>query len=144
MFETPEIIRIVEIAADPGRVRAILLDVERWPDWTTTMIRVSRTDSGPFAVGTRARVQQPGLRPALWEVSALDQRGFTWVSRSPGIEVAASHAVEASAEGSRVTLAIRFSGFLAPLVGRLTGRTVRRYLDIEADGLKACAEAGNP
>ncbi len=117
-------------------------DIERWHEWTPTIRSIRRTNAGPFRIGARARVCQPKLPPADWIVTALDDgREFTWESRGPGIRVVARHLVEPSAEGSRVTLSIQYNGIIGNLFGRLTAGINRRYIALEADGLKRRAEA---
>lgn len=113
-----------------------MADIERWPEWTPTVTRIQRLDSGPLAVGSRARIRQPKLPPATWQVSDLQPgRSFTWITRSPGVCVAGEHGVEPTARGSRVMLSLRFSGVLGPLVARLTRGLNQRYLALEAQGL---------
>ncbi len=132
----------VQIAAPPGRVWTVMSDIERWHEWTPTIRSIRRTNAGPFRIGAKARVYQPKLPPADWLVTALDEgREFTWESRAPGIRVVARHLVEPSAEGSRVTLSIQYSGIVGNLFGRLTASINRRYIALEADGLKRRAEA---
>jgi hypothetical protein len=41
-----------------------------------------------------------------------------------------------------VTLSLDQQGFLAPVVSRLTGARIRRYVQMEADGLKRRSESG--
>jgi uncharacterized membrane protein len=130
----------VDIKAPPDRVSAVLRDIERWPEWTATMSSVRRMDDGPLAVGSRAKVWQPKLMPAVWQVTELDHRNFTWVTRSPGIRVKAGHLVEANGAGSKVTLSLEFSGFLGVLVARLYRDLNRRYVAIEAEGLRKRCE----
>jgi len=77
-----------DIQAPPDRVLEVLYDVERWPEWTSTVTSVRRMDEGPFRVGSKAEIRQPKLRPAVWQVTELDRRSLTWVSRSPGIGIA--------------------------------------------------------
>ena len=133
---------VVDIRATLDRVLAVLFDVERWPEWTSTTTSVRRIDEGPFAVGSRARVLQPDLLPAVWQVTDLDERrGFAWVMRSPGVRVEAGHWAEVVRTGSRVTLSLRYSGLLGPLVARLYRGLNRRYLAIEAKGLKDRSES---
>jgi len=60
----------VDIAAPPPVVWAVMRDVERWPEWTTTVTRIERLDSGPLTVGSRLRIRQPKLLPADWWIAA--------------------------------------------------------------------------
>jgi len=131
----------IDVDATPERVFAVLCDVETWPQWTATVTSVQRLDSGPFALGSRARVQQPKLMPAVWQVTEMDAtRGFTWVTRSPGMQITAGHAIQKRGTGSRVVLSLVFSGLLGSLAARLYGSVSRRYLETEARSLKARSE----
>jgi uncharacterized membrane protein len=133
---------VVHIEAPPDEVVAVLFDVERWPEWTSTMTRVRRLDPGPLTVGSAARVRQPKLPPARWQVTELDaERSFNWSTRGPGLKLEAEHLVERDLAGSRVTLSFRFSGLLAPLVVRFYGSLCRRYIAIEAEGLRKRCES---
>jgi hypothetical protein len=88
-------------------------------------------------------VRQPKLLPARWQVTEVEEaRGFTWIMRGPGTLVTARHDVEGAGDRSRVTLSLDFSGFLGPLVARVTRGLNERYLALEAQGLKKRAEAG--
>jgi len=133
----------VDINAAPAAVLAVMSDVERWPEWTASVTSVTRLDSGPFVVGSRARIRQPKLPPALWTVSAMEPgRSFTWISKGPGILVTAHHSIELREGGSRVTLSIRYRGLLAKLLVWMTRDINERYLAMEAKGLKARCEKG--
>ncbi len=126
-----------DIPAAPDRVWAILADVERWPEWTPSVSRIRRLDPGPLGVGSRARIHQPRLLPATWRILELAEgRRFTWVTGGPGIRAVAEHSVEPIDRGSRVTLSVRFEGLLASLAARLTRDLNRRYLELEAAGLR--------
>ena len=126
-----------DIAAAPERVWAVLADVEHWHEWTPSVTRITRFDDGPLAIGSRAQIRQPRLPPAIWRVVELEEgRRFVWVTRSPGVVVVAEHSVEPVERGARATLSVRFEGLLAPLVARLTRNLNRRYLGLEAAGLR--------
>jgi hypothetical protein len=132
---------VIDVQAPPHRVLEVLFDVERWSEWTSTVTGVRRMDSLAFGVGSRARVQQPKLRAAVWQVTELDTKGFTWVTRSPGLRITGRHYVEENELVSRVTLSLEFSGFLSPLAARLYGNLTKQYLATEAHGLKKRSEA---
>lgn len=124
------------VASPPAEVWAVLSDVERWPDWTPTVESVQRLDDGPFGVGSRARVRQPKLRPAVWEVSELvDGERFTWLSRTPGLTTVGRHEVAAEDGGCRVTLSIEHSGALSGVAALFWGRLTQRYVQTEAQSL---------
>ncbi|MBM0277635.1 SRPBCC family protein [Micromonospora tarensis] len=133
-----------EIAADVEQVWAVLVDVPRWPEWTASVTQAERGEPGPLAVGATARLTQPKLRPALWRVTELaDRSGFVWVSESPGVRTTGEHRLLPLPDGrTRVELAIDQSGPLAGLIGRLYGGLLRRYVRLEADGLRRRCERG--
>lgn len=137
----PDIVRQVEISAPPARVWSVLSDVERWPEWTASISRVRLYTGSPLEVGSRAIVKQPRFPAAQWLVTDVEPgRGFVWVSIGPGLTVTARHEIEPIAAGSRVTLSLEYTGILARLVLRFTRGITERYVDLEAEGLKARSE----
>ena len=133
----------VDIDAPPERVWAVLADVRRWPEWTASMSRVELLEGGPLAVGSTVRVKQPRLRAEVWRVTEFEPgRSFVWVARGGGVTTEAAHRVEPASGGTRVTLGLRQRGPLAPLVRLVGGALVRRYMGLEAAGLKRESEAG--
>jgi uncharacterized membrane protein len=134
----------ISIDAPAERVWAELIDVERWPRYTASMDSLERLDHGPFQLGSRARIKQPGLPPLVWTVTEFQPlHEFTWTITSMGLTTVASHRISANAAASvTLTLSIYRTGFLAPLVDRLYDGLTRRYLEMEAAGMKrACEEA---
>ena len=130
----------VDIAAPPARVWEVMSDVERWHEWTPSVRSISRREHGPIRPGHRAWVRQPKFPPALWTVTDVSDRSFTWVSRAPGMVVNATHSVTPIGTGSRATLSLHFAGILGPFFGRLTRDINNRYLAMEAAGLKGRSE----
>lgn len=132
----------VDIGAPPEKVFGVLCDVEHWPEWTPTMTSVQRLDSAPFGVGSRAQVRQPRLRPAVWEVTELEEgRSFTWITRAPGLLIKAGHGVERRGAGCRVELSFEMSGLLAPVASLLFGAMIGKYVTTESQKLKARCES---
>jgi hypothetical protein len=131
----------IDIDAPPSRVWAVMSDIERWPEWTASMSSIQQTSDGPLGVGSTARVTQPRLAPANFVVTRWEPgRGFDWTTKNIAVGAIGRHLIEAAAHGSRVTLSVEFSGPLAWLVARLYGDLTRRYVQTEADGLKARSE----
>jgi carbon monoxide dehydrogenase subunit G len=132
----------IDIQAPPDRVWAVLSDMERWHEWTPSVTEIRLLDPAPLAIGSRVRIVQPKLRPAVWQVAEIDPaaRTFAWVTRAPGVQVVGRHGVEAKGTGSKATLALHFSGFLAPLITRLYRGLNERYLAMKANGLKQRSE----
>ncbi len=134
--------RSIGIAAPPDVVWGVMSDVERWHEWTASIDSVARLDAGPFGLGSRALVRQPRLRPATFEVTEFNPgRNFVWTTRSGGLEAVADHRVEATPEGTRATISLRFTGVLLILVGWWVRRLTERYFTLEAEGLKRRSEA---
>ncbi len=142
-FRNPARLSIIfDIKAAADQVFAVLCDVDRWPEWTSTISSVQRIENGPLLVGSRAKIRQPGLRPAIWQVTEMEAgRSFSWATRSVGVQVTGRHLVEGTAAGSRVTLSTEFTGPLGPLISRLFRKLNERYLTIEAEGLKRRSES---
>ena len=127
-----------DITAPVAIVWTVMADVERWPEWTPSVTRAKQLPHGPLQVGSRVRIHQPRLPPAFWRVTELIQgASFTWVSRSPGVRVTARHTAEAIATWTRVTLSIDYEGLFGALLAWWVGELNDRYLELEANGLKA-------
>ncbi len=127
----------IDIDAPPERVWSIMRDVERWHEWTSTITSIRRLDDGPMKAGSRARVVQPKLMPATWQVTEWQEnRGFAWASHNPGVHVLGTHWIEKRGQGSRVTLSVQYSGWLGPLFALMLDGITARYIAIEAAGLQ--------
>ena len=132
----------IDVAASPGRVWELLVDVERWPEWTPSVTSVRSLDTGPLAVGSRVEISQPRIPTGTYTVTALEPgSSFTWEQRQPGSTVSAHHlCVKLPDGGTRLELRVVMSGALGGVVGRLYRKLTERYLAMEAAGLKARAE----
>jgi len=77
-----------------------------------------------------------------WRVTEIrDGESFVWEARSPGVRTVGFHRLDANpGGGTRITIGVEHTGPLAGLVGALTGARTRRYLELEAAGLKAASE----
>ena len=132
---------IREIDAKPERVWRVMADIERWPEWTESISKIEPQDDAVFAVGSRIRVFQPKLRPAVFTITVWEpNRGFIWISKTMGLHVEGRHVIEATSAGSKVTLTLKFVGLLAGVIGFFGQRLTEHYMELEIDGLKARSE----
>jgi hypothetical protein len=113
-----------------------MFDVARWHDWTPTITSVERLDDGPFQVGSRAKVRQPKLPQAVWEVTeVVDGRSFTWQATGPGMTTIAHHEVVPDGTGSKVTLSIEQTGPMGAVAAFVWRGLTQRYIELEAASL---------
>ena len=129
----------IDVAAPAETVFDTYADVEHWPSWTSSVTSVELLDRGPLRVGVRARIRQPRLPVAVWQVTELvPGESFTWVTRARGVTTTGTHRVVATGPG---TALLDQEGPLGPLVGLVTARLTRRYLRTEVEGIKAYCES---
>ncbi len=133
----------IDVDAPVDVVWAVYSDVERWPEWTASVTSVALAPTGPLAADSKAQIKQPRLPKVEWTVTALDAgREWVWENKSPGAVSVAAHTVRALADGrTHVELWIDQRGFVGRAIGLLARRMTRRYLRMEAEGLKRRSEA---
>jgi uncharacterized protein YndB with AHSA1/START domain len=136
----------ISIDVPAGQVWSVFTDVERWPQWTPSVKRVEIVVGNAVEVGAVVRMKQPRLPTMRWQVvDVVPGVSWRWVARSPGITTIAGHTLTATSPGSTlVEQSIEHRGPFAWLHGRATRRLTRRFLRLEAEGLKARCEASGP
>ena len=135
--------RTTDATATLDRAWSALAAVTTLPQWTPSMSSVTPLDGEALREGHRFRIKQPGFPPVVWRVSEVrDGESFTWEAHSPGLHTVAYHRLSPNADGTtRITIGLHQTGALAGVMAAITGSRTRRYLDLEAAGLKAAAEA---
>ena len=132
----------VDIAASVHDVWAVLVNIEAWPQWTESVTSVQSLDEAPLRTGGRVRIKQPKMVAFTWEVTELTEpRSFSWKTKALGVTTTAHHILTQAPQGTRLTLTVEHEGFLAKIVSRLSVARTRRYLEMEAAGVKRTCEA---
>jgi uncharacterized membrane protein len=127
----------IEIQAAADAVWAVLVDVERWPEWSPTMETIRRVDAGPFQLGSSARIKQPQMPEAVWRVTAFTPgRQFTWETTIRGMRMSGSHELIKTATGCTSRVRLEISGLLAWLLGPLVRRNAARAMVTEQNCLR--------
>lgn len=132
----------VAIDAPAGLVWAVFTDVERWPEWTASVNRLTGLDGPDLALGRRFEIDQPRMPTLQWQVTDLiPHSSWTWEQRSPGAVTIARHRVAATGKNTTtVTQELDQGGLVGAALAVLIRRMTKRYLLMEAQGLKAHSE----
>jgi uncharacterized protein YndB with AHSA1/START domain len=132
----------IEIDAPPGIVWDVFADVEHWSEWTASIERIVPLDGPGIEVGKRFEIKQPRLPKLVWEVTEVEPGvSWTWRQRSPGNTTLAFHEVAPQGvDRAVVRQRIEQRGPIGVAVGTLMLRLTKRYLSLEAEGLKARSE----
>ena len=131
------------IAAAIERVWATILDVERWHEWTESITSIEKMEPGELKAGSKVRIKQPKLPPAVWTVTAIEPgRRLEWQAKGPGSNTVAWHEAEPEGGGAKATLGIDQQGVFFALAGWYFNGMTRRYVDMELAGLKHRSEDG--
>jgi len=133
-------VRHVSTAAIPAPIEdvwAVLIDVQRWPEWTPTMRTVELLDDGPLVPGSRVRIAQPRLPVLVWTVDEVRPgEAFSWVSGPAAGRTRATHELSVLPDGgTRIALGLDQRG-LSAVFGALTTGLTKSYLRTEAESLR--------
>ena len=107
----------ITINAPIDVVWSVFTDVERWPTWASSFTSVELID-GPMRLGAKA----------------------TWTATGPGARTEASHNLTVSGRSTVAEQSIVSSGPIGRLLSFAWRSLTRRYLAIEAEGLKQRSE----
>src|ERR1700760_2468512 len=132
----------IAIDAPAQLVWKVFSDVKHWPEWTASVTSLVGKDGANLAVGKRFSIKQPGMSKLVWKVTEID-RGLSWTGGhpSPGVLLTARHWVTSRPGGrTLVRQQLEQRGVLGALVGRVMIKKTRRFLELEAEGLKARSE----
>ncbi|WP_433326222.1 SRPBCC family protein [Spirillospora sp. CA-294931] len=133
----------LDVNASPKALWDALVDIESWPALTPSINRLERLDDGPLAKGSRTRVYQPKLRPAIWTITEFTpSTSFVWEATAPGVKTVGGHYMTPNADDTAsLRLTLDQTGPLAPLIALLAGRRAKLYVTQEAHALKQQAES---
>jgi hypothetical protein len=93
--------------------------------------------NGTLALGSEVVIKQPGAPESTWTVTEyVEGNSFTYEMQRSGLITTALHVVEAEMpSGSSLTLIFSIQGRFAKVWGFLMGRKIRKFLELEANGL---------
>lgn len=134
----------IEIGTPASVVWHLTLDIERWPELTSTVTAARRLDEGEVVVGSQAELRQPGMPRAVWTVTELEpERRFVWSTTIATVTFEGRHEIEPTDTGCRNQLFLEMSGPGSSLLTRLSRRRLEQALATENAGFKAAAESSS-
>lgn len=112
-------------------------NIEEWPERTASISSAEIIGNGTLATGSEIVMKQPGAPESKWVVTEYTEgNSFTYEMRRAGLVTTAHHVVEAELPtGSSLTLIFAMQGRFAKVWGVLMGRKIRKFLELEAEGL---------
>lgn len=120
----------------------VMGDVQRWPQWCPTIRSVELQAPGRMELGASARVEQPGVRTAVWRVCEWNPPvSFAWETRHPGVHIVGDHRVRVVGKGVEVELSLAFSGWLAAMMAPVFRRQALSYMQREILALQRVCES---
>lgn len=132
----------IEINAPASAVWRLTLDIERWPELTSTVTAARRLDEGEVGVGSQAELRQPGMPRAVWTVTELEpERRFVWSTKIATVTFEGRHEIEPTDSGCRNRLYLEVSGPGSSVLARLSRKRLEQALATENAGFKKAAEA---
>lgn len=132
----------LDIAAPAAILWDLETDIEGWPTVLPTVTSAKRLDAGPLRVGSTARIEQPGLKPAVWTVTELEPgKRFAWWTSLFGVRTDAIHSIEPSGDGATNTLTLRLHGWRGRVLGTLLGGRMRDTIALENRAFREAALA---
>ena len=125
------------INAKPEYIFRVLADIENWNLWTSSIKKIVIINDTEFNKGTKVKVVQPKLLPAVWEITEIEKdKYFTMEKRYVGLKMIAKHILEPKNSSTSVELVLTYEGVFAKLFYSLTSSLTSQYLTMEINGLK--------
>ncbi len=129
------------IAALPNEVFNVLIDVCKWNQWTPSITDISILNNDRLRIGTKIKVLQPKLAPAIWTVKEIEfNKLLTWEKASFGLRIISEHLILIGCNETTVVLRMTYQGPLAALAFMLFHSLTDSYMTMEINGLKRACE----
>lgn len=130
----------MDIAAKPSDIFKLYADVARWPQWDPEVLESSI--AGAFATGAVGTIKpKGGPKSEIKFINVKPDSYFAVQCKLPLCLMTFEHELVPHGASTKTTHSVSFTGFLAPLFGRLIGNGIRRTLPATMEGLKHSAES---
>ncbi|MEQ1519160.1 MAG: SRPBCC family protein [Usitatibacteraceae bacterium] len=132
----------VDIDAPLARVWETIIDIERWPEWTTTVSDAKVRGGGKLQADSAVTVHRPKFPTAVWHVTAFEPEKFLELRTGlPGMRIVASRTLVPRGAGCTLTLTLAFKGMFAGMFKERTRERSNRYLTVVTAAIKRRCES---
>lgn len=131
----------IRIAANRNDVFSIYAKVDEWALWDTEI--ESATLQGGFSEGSLGKLKpKGGPESKIKLIEVTDNQSFTVECGLPLCKMHFVHILKNTEAGeTEVINELRFTGLLAPLFGRIIGKSISKTMPNSLAGLKKYAES---
>jgi len=128
------------INASTEEIFKLYEDVATWSLWDPDV--KSSSISGKFETGAVGKLKPiSGPESKILFSSVITNKAFTVSSNLPLCKMTFEHELSSAKNETEVRHKLSFSGFLAPIFGRLIGKGIQKGLPNTLKGLKAAVES---
>jgi hypothetical protein len=125
----------ISILAEPQHVFSVYSAVAGWPAWDSEVEYASL--NGEFKLGAEGKIKPKGAPESKIKITELtDMKSFTIECNLPLCKMHFIHVITPEGDGSIVKNMLEFTGLLAPLFGRLIGKSIYKTMPSSLAGLK--------
>jgi hypothetical protein len=129
----------ISISATPKEIFAVYAAVAQWPIWDAEVEHASLV--GDFKLGVEGKIKPKGAPESKIKITELtESKSFTVECKLPLCKMRFVHVIVAEGAGSRVINSTEFTGLLAPVFGRLIGKSIAKTMPATLAGLKRHVE----
>jgi hypothetical protein len=128
------------ILTTPSKVFSVYSAVSGWPTWDSEVEYASL--DGEFILGAEGKIKPKGAPESKIKIIELTEtKSFTIECNLPLCKMHFIHIITPEGSGSRVKNLLEFTGLLAPLFGRLIGKSIYKTMPKTLAGLKRHVES---
>ncbi len=130
----------IQVASPPEKVFSVYSEVSKWPEWDEDVVSASL--EGEFQRGATGKLKPKGAPTSKIKlIEVTPNKSFTVECKLPLCKMHFIHELTDSGNGTTVKNVLEFSGFAAPLFGRMMGKGIAKTMPSSLQGLKSYIES---
>ncbi len=132
----------IEIKASPSDIFRLYSNVNEWSAWDPEVESSSLVEE--FKSGVSGTIKpKGGPKSTIYFTDVQPNISFIALCKLPLCKMIFEHQLSQHGETTTATHSVAFTGFFAPIFGRLIGKSIQKTLPDTLHGLKNAAESGH-